>query len=235
MSVSVLLNQTRSQWIAVVIGTLAVALITKRTAILGKSVLALSAFLLLSSPVLSYYLPAMDPVSILTTRYTTLADDALRMQTTVTRQNQIRVELDLWQQSGPIGWLLGQGFAYRWADSIVAIYGSRSDEGERVAWGHVGYVTYLSNLGILGFIVYGVYITASIARTSYYLFLNSVEKSFQLISLWALIAVIVNAVNFSMSASYLQPELIVVGLIYGSVYGIIRGQKHEEVNNPNKS
>lgn len=64
------------------------------------------------------------------------------------RHEAVEVELNDWMDGNPI---IGRGLAY----FAVSNLGDRF--GAEVAWGHVGYVSYLSQLGVIGFFVYALW------------------------------------------------------------------------------
>jgi hypothetical protein len=69
---------------------------------------------------------------------------------TQSRQLAAEVEIDDWL-SGNV--FIGRGLGYCYTQE----FGLRAQRGE-IAYGHVGYVTYLSQLGLLGFFVYGLWL-----------------------------------------------------------------------------
>jgi hypothetical protein len=81
------------------------------------------------------------------TRYTETAETG---EGTQARWNALHAEVHDWLQ-GNI--LIGRGLSYyaagKFRDSIGA---------SGTAWGHLGYVTYLSQLGLIGFLVYGIWL-----------------------------------------------------------------------------
>ncbi|HEY5956806.1 MAG TPA: hypothetical protein VIV60_09650, partial [Polyangiaceae bacterium] len=68
-------------------------------------------------------------------------------ESNISREMAFNIELDDWL-SGNL--LIGRGLAYFFSEP------PRSGVGEEVAWGHMGYITYLSQLGLIGFVVYAI-------------------------------------------------------------------------------
>lgn len=227
---SIFLNMTRSHWIAVAAAILGVTMIlkgAKRILRLGGLLLVLLILALIIFPVL---IPQLDPVDIAVSRYQSIADQAIRYQTTVTRINALSVEGRAWIDGGPIVWLFGNGFGYRWADQWRIPYGATSSEGERVAWGHVGYISYLANLGILGLLVYGFYIPLKSISLGRQVCEEGVSPSTKLLGTIILASGIASPINFFISGSYLQPEMIVPGLLLGAGIGIAKAKKVSQLD-----
>lgn len=75
------------------------------------------------------------------------------------RWNAIRVEMGDWLDGNPI---IGRGLDYYESPKL----GDRLIRKSGIAYGHVGYVTYLSQLGLIGFLVYGFWLPLAIVKRS---------------------------------------------------------------------
>lgn len=216
---SILLNQTRSLWFAIIMTILALSLLLKTMRNLIRFVVIASVLLIALQVVFQLFLPQLTPLQILTSRYQSLADETIRYQTTLTRINAIQVEGMAWLYGSPLSIFFGNGLGYRWENSWVDAYGSTGSEG--VAWGHVGYISYLSNLGLLGFLVYGVYLQVFGISMSLRLYNKHKIGPFADIALLGLVSSVLYAIMFAMSSSYLMPHVIVAGMLLGGVYGVM--------------
>ncbi len=126
----------------------------------------------------------------------------------ISRVRAIHYELRAWLDSNLI---TGQGLSYQ------DIY-RRKLEG--VAFGHLGYIAYLSQLGIIGFLVYGVWFPAAVLRRARRI-IKTAGASPVVLHLACLTGAcfLMQALIFAMSGSYLQ-RLPVPGLLAGAVWAI---------------
>lgn len=76
-----------------------------------------------------------------------LSSDYSDVDGTSGRSDALEIELQDWLDGNL---LTGRGLGYMW--SLHPTIGRT-----RIAWGHIGYATYLSQLGLLGFLVYGIW------------------------------------------------------------------------------
>lgn len=207
---SLLLNQTRSTWISVTVASIILAVLLKHKGFIIHILYVAVPLLVVLFLIVPWVTP-LNPTDIISARYNTLADESMREYTTKTRWADIEAETQAWLEGN---WLFGRGFAYFYADRWVWSY----DEKE-VAWAHVGYVTYLAQLGLLGLIIYGFYVPLAGIRAGRGLYFQCSEGASRRLALLGLSCFIVNAVQFAMSSSYLQPQMVIPGLLLGAVIG----------------
>jgi hypothetical protein len=126
----------------------------------------------------------------------------------VSREMAFNIELDDWMDSNP---LIGRGLAYFIAEP------PRPGAGEEVAWGHMGYVTYLSQLGLLGFVVYSIWLPLTVIMGVYV----SLRRAWMYPEVRHLIALtgcfyLYCALVFTVSGSFLGPDRL-PGILGGLV------------------
>jgi O-Antigen ligase len=137
---------------------------------------------------------------------------------TISRINAFRIETADWISGNPI---IGQGLFYYQRYGYG--FGGITDEGiiENVAYGHLGYIIYLSQLGIIGFIVYGLWFPISILiKSSKVIKLYQDIPSFQYLGILTVTSFTQSMIGFILSSSFLNPYLIIPGVLAGSIYGI---------------
>ncbi len=207
---SLLLSSTRSMWIAMLVSPLVLALILKNRRVIWRLAL-IGAGLLIAVPfIFSLAVPRFSATEVLTEGYRLLVDEDLRDQTTLTRRNALIIETRMWLNGNL---LIGRGFGYQW----LLPYGS---DASVVAWGHLAYVTYLARLGLLGLLSYGIYLPLIGMRSARRLYFQFPGGTFRLLALIGLATFIFDAITFITSSSYLNPQLMVSGFLYGSVLGL---------------
>ena len=141
--VAVLLTQTRSYWIAQAVACLWLVFERARR----RSLVRAFAVLLFIVLALSGALVALREGGVLTVSPTDvfLTGRSTDFSSGTGREDAVLMELRDYWHGNPLEWLLGLGLGY--------FGGPQSDP--QVAWGHVGYVTYLSNLGLAGLFTLG--------------------------------------------------------------------------------
>jgi O-Antigen ligase len=139
---------------------------------------------------------------------------------TISRMNAFRIETADWISGNPI---IGQGLFYyqRYGFGFGSI--ADNDTIENVAYGHLGYVIYLSQLGIVGFIVYGLWFPIStLIKSVKVIKLYQDIPSFQYLGVLTATTFIQAMIGFILSSSFLNPYLIIPGVLSGSIYGILK-------------
>lgn len=142
-----ILNQSRSVYIATG-ATLAVCLLWFRGArslfktigIAMLGVVVLGGVLVLAGRLI----PEISPAAIVQGRIETLTDPNLGVDDVTARREDIHQEYAAWSAGNP---LFGQGLVF-YLNALL------SDGTAFVAWGHIGPVTVLAQLGLLGFLAY---------------------------------------------------------------------------------
>lgn len=213
-------SQTRSVWIATVAAVpLLLILFQPRSqmmSILRLGVLVL--FLVLAVGWVSRVVaPGFDISEVVTQRMSTLFDEDPREAQTLTRINQFRVEMDSWLRGTLI---LGRGL----------FFFQTIDEGEgrdSIAFAHLGYVTYLSQLGLLGLLIYGVYLPLNVVRDARQLWHHRGLPVLQYVGLLGATSVVFLSIMFLMSSSFLQLGYYAPGVLYGAVWALARRKKRQ--------
>ena len=142
-------------------------------------------------------------------------------QDTQSRWNDIRVELGDWLDSNQV---IGRGLDYyegskKGRKSGVSLIGRTG-----VAYGHVGYVTYLSQLGLIGFLVYGFWLPLAILKRSRRLLQqpHAPPETIYLAALTGACFIFMPLCNM-MSGSLLNITYV-PGILGGAVWGIMAFQ-----------
>jgi hypothetical protein len=209
----VLFGQWRATFLAIIIAVVALPLL------LGKLhyYVRITKFSLIGVPLILLFLVLAFPkieISSFFDRYGTKIDDySLKNKLNISRYNQIEADLALWYDSN---WLTGRGLSF---SSFVK--GTRN---KIISWGHVGYTSYLSNLGLIGLFIYGFYIPFKMFGSSKRLYTENAEWSIHLLGLLGCVTVIMFTVLSCTSSSYLSPLAHNIGFLYGAIWTLTYGK-----------
>ena len=207
------LTFTRSMWISTLIAFPIVLLIFRVQASqdlrLVKVLLLLLYIVVTASLLYSLILPELDIVRVLRQRIDSLIYEDLRFGATLDRMNALRYELDAWR-SGTI--ILGRGISYFQSKYV---YGTQVP----IAYNHMGYATYLAQLGLVGLLIYGVYLPLSVLQNSRRLWLNSQGEATRFLGLLAGGVFVYLSIVFLMSGSLLS-HAPAPGILAGAVWAL---------------
>lgn len=214
---SVLMNQTRSVWFAMIFAIPIVAKIFQlrqrydtffRIGVIA--VVSASLAILLCS----FLIPDLDIAGMVNKRFSLLFDTSgAALATggpTSGRLDAIRVEMTDWLDGTLV---LGRGLNY-----FKNMQGKLLD----IAFGHVGYVTYLSQLGIIGFFVYAIFLPLSVIRNCRRVWLSSQVPIVRYAVFLSASSMIYNCIMFTMSSCFLSLGSFVPGVLAGMAWAISR-------------
>lgn len=209
MLVNLFLSQTRSLYIAIILTVLLIFLL--RREIKTKSFI----IIVIVVPFLVYiifdqYLNLLNINEVIFGRIQLLSDSPATDVTTIGRLNAIEREINAFFNSSII-FGNGLGFTYFLPEA----------NNPYISWGHIGPIAYLARLGLLGFIVYSIYIPF----TSLYLLLREKIKSLKvdytkIFIIFGTALIISDWISFWMSASYLGIGAFLPGTVIGIVWAL---------------
>ena len=209
---SLFLNQTRSLWIATGAAIICMMPLFKRRDWAKRLITLVTCCLLLflALGLLSQYLlPGLDVVSVIANR----ADELLYNKVhTATRARSLVVEVREWFDGTLI---FGRGL--RFFDTIE----NSDDWSRRIAFGHLGYVTYLSQLGIVGLVVYGFAVPLWVLRNSMWLWRRVEWPCVRYLSLLSAASIICLTIMFTASSHFLALGYEPAGILYGATWALV--------------
>jgi len=154
----------------------------------------------------SRLLPGLDVVAVVTNRIDRLINDKVHYGT---RGRAFVTETCHWADGTLV---FGRGLFF-----FQAIKNSPLGS-QHVAFGHLGYVTYLSQLGLFGLLVYGLGVPLHVMRTGVYLWRNSESSSLQFLALLGGASIISLSVMFVGSSHFLGLGYETPGVLYGAMW-----------------
>lgn len=208
--ISILLNQTRSIWFSS-IAVFPIALLTFRHKNIDAKIVmfpvVLIGLLLGTLAITGIITPEISFIDMIIERFLSLESGAF------TRLISFQEEMTAWFEGTLI---FGRGLSF---------FGGHSDE--FVAWGHLGHVTTLSQLGLIGLAAYSFYLPATIIKASRKLWRYS-TREVRFLGLFAGIAIMWYWICFFISGSFLSQHSL-TGIIFGAAWRqamLIRREKY---------
>jgi hypothetical protein len=148
----------------------------------------------------------------LITRYLSLDKDIPKED--FSRWRQIQRDLEEWSKGN---WLIGRGFGFN------AFLPDGADP--NIAWGHVGYTSYLSQFGLFGLIIFAIYLPLQILRAGKEVYLANRLGPAANLGLLTVATVVLIAITSLMSTSYLLAIMHSIGFLYGATWSLAYGTR----------
>jgi len=212
---TIFLNQTRSIWVGLTLTVPVLAVLFKKRhymASLAKfGALGLAAVIVLAFAC-QRLLPGINVASLFTDRMELLANSRSAKVHMGTRERALGVEMSQWWD-GTL--LFGRGL-YFFQDIE-----NSDDPAYKIAFGHLGYVTYLSQLGLIGVAVYGFCLPWGVIRRSRFLYFHSSQPAVQYMALLAASSVLCLSFIFIMSSHFLALGYFAPGVLYGGLSALV--------------
>ncbi len=210
-AVSTILNQTRSIWISSIAVLPVTFLLFRQKKIIVKAVVLPFVLLLLYGGIsltMHYTTPEISPGDIIVPRFKILFQGDMINENTITRRLDFEREMEEWSQGTLI---LGRGLAY------FTPYSHRDISGRlTVAWGHLGHVTTLAQLGLIGLFIYSIYFPLTVVQASRRLWQEASDEV-KFLGLFAGLTMIWFWICFFMSDSFLGQHAA-AGIIFGAAW-----------------
>ena len=207
MVMNLVLSQTRSLYVSIVLTVLLIFLLRReiktRSIILATIVVPFLVYIIFDQ-----YLDWLNINRLIFGRLELLSDSPSTDVTTIGRLTAIDSEFRAFLTSNII-FGNGLGFTYFLPEAYNPY----------ISWGHIGPIAYLSRLGLLGFIVYSIYIPFAslyvLLRTKIFSLKIDYSKMF---IIFATALVIGDWIGFWMSASYLGIGAFLPGTVIGILW-----------------
>ena len=212
---SILFAQTRSVWFAAVaaVPCLLVFFQQRDRVLLVLRVGVIASVLAVSAVGISRYVaPELEPTEIVAERLKKLSEDPRGIHVGP-RARAFEVEMDHWLRGTLI---FGRGLQF--FQTIDNFGKSRW----LIAFGHLGYVTYLSQLGLVGLFIYGIYLPLSVLRDARRLWRHGALPELRYLGLLTGASIIFLSIMFLMSSSYLSVSYFATGTLYGAAWALAR-------------
>jgi hypothetical protein len=221
---SLLMIQTRSLWLATAT-TIPCLLILFKLRNRFVSIMRfgiITALIVLGMViVLKFTMPNVRVLDMAIKRVNTLLNDKTRKMETSTREKSFSTEMASWMDGTLI---FGRGLYF-----FQTIKRAR-DWKRYIAFGHLGYVTYLSQLGLIGLIVYGIYLPLSIIKDGRWLWSYGGDTVIRYVGLLGTASIICLSIMFIMSSQLLSPGYEAPGILYGAMWALVRRCKTGDEN-----
>ena len=217
---SMALSLTRSVWIATVAALPAAAMVYRhrerrrpagRRAALGPLLATMAVLAVVASVTVASLFPQISLGRVVVERVEGLFDPEINRVSVGTRRAAAEIELGDWLD-GTL--LLGRGLFFfqehmrEREEATLAQYG----------FGHLGYVTYLSQLGLVGLLLYGVYVPVAVVGDSRRTWRSAEAPASRYLALLAGCCILYHAIMFAMSSSLLMLWTFAPGILAGAAW-----------------
>ncbi|MFP4381207.1 MAG: O-antigen ligase family protein [Candidatus Sumerlaeia bacterium] len=224
MTLSTILSLTRSVWLATIC-TIPFAFLyyrlSNRLNIAFRLILVGILAMVIAIIMFQVFFPEINLADMILERFLSLTQGLESESSNRGRMFALKVEMQYWLESN---WIFGQGLMFY---QTIAV--PRSDTANYVAFGHLGYITYLSQFGVAGLLVLGLYIPLSTIRKSRIIWQEAAHPEFRYLAGLSGINITFLAIVFAMSSSLLGLGYHVSGLLCGSVWILHRKLARGEI------
>jgi hypothetical protein len=213
---SLLMSQTRSVWLATAGAVPCLPLLFKRKNRLVNVIrfgIILVLIVFATACLSQYLLPGSDVFEVVADRADALFSQEAQMGT---RERAFRAEMGSWLNGTLV---FGRGLCF------MQTVRNPETGPNRIAFGHLGYVTYLSQMGIIGLLAYGLYFPVMVLRDASFLWRAGNDPVVRYTGLLASASILCLSIMFLMSSSFLGLGYSAPGVLYGSVWSLAKVQK----------
>ena len=217
------LNQTRSLWIATAGAVPVLMLVSKRgdwMRVSARLAVGGVAIVLFLSALCQYLMPGLNISRLAGHRIATLLSVDAMASGAGSRQRAFHIEMRDWLDGTMV---MGRGL------SFFQVYeeGTSRDPSRKVAFAHLGYITYLSQLGVIGLLVYGFYLPLGVFRNGLWLWRHAEPPVLCYLGLLGIASIVCLSIMFLMSSQFLGVGSFAPGVLYGAVWAAVRWHRTE--------
>ncbi len=220
---SIILNMTRSLWIGTACAVPCSLLVFR-----GKSIsmtmirLGVTAVfvLFIMGWLCQYAMPGVDVFHILSDRVVELLDPSNRDSHVGTRGRAFYAEMGSWMRGTMV---FGRGLAF------FQTIDNTNTMNFKIAFNHLGYVTYLSQMGLIGLLVYGFYLPFGVIRDARWLWNRAESEVFRYAGLLGGASILCLSIMFVMSSHFMILGYEGPAVLYGGIWALARSKEIETV------
>jgi hypothetical protein len=216
IALTILFGQWRSMFLGVILSMIVLPVIIRRWESFFRGIMVVLIGVPLLLITLHFTLPSISATHMLqrfasVTKSLSLTKEIPKED--FTRWRQIERDFEEWSKGN---WLIGRGLSFN------AFLPDAADP--RVAWGHVGYASYLSHFGLLGLIIFAIYMPLQVLRAGKEVYFANRSGPTINLGLLTMVTVVFVSVICCMSTSYLSPVMHSIGFLYGATWSLAYGR-----------
>jgi hypothetical protein len=219
IGLSYLLSLTRGLYIYTFFALLALPVILKGNLKIPKTVYSVALVMVFALLIVKIVSPDLDLGQILNDRFNTFSTKDTFSKSYETRWEGAQTELNLWLNNSSI--LLGVG-------SSLPPELELTETESRGALYHVAFSAYLAHYGILGLLVYGVFLPSLTIKVAKKYFPEHALTYSSSIALIAIACSLLDIIGLTWSQHHLGAISHIPSLIYGAMWGLYRGHVLEK-------
>lgn len=210
------LNQTRSLWIGTVVAVPFILIFFRMGHMPARfvriAVVVCVVFVALAW-CLQRILPGLDAIEMAADRADKLVNEESHAGT---RERAFVAEMGAWMD-GTL--LFGRGLAF------FRAMDNSDDPSRHIAFDHLGYVTYLSQLGLIGLFVYGLRLPLGVLCDAKRLWMRQDSDSLRCLGLLGGASIACLSIVFAASSHFLAMGYEAPGAVYGAVWALSRNKE----------
>lgn len=213
---TILLNQTRSLWLATLMGIPVIAFFLGQKDILRTAMrigIGTAAAAVLLVAIGRSVMPGLDVAEIINKRFATFLESDPSVAGTASRENAFRIEMQNWMEGTLI---FGRGLNF-----FQTVKNPRADQ-RHMAFAHLGYVTYLSQTGLLGLLVYGLFLPLGVVRNGRWLWTYGGLPELQFVGALSVASILCLSIMFMASSHFLNLGYFAPAALYGGAWALAR-------------
>lgn len=213
---TIFMSQTRSLWLATAAGGLCVMIVFGRGHRLRGivRVTLLGAIVVLGGVWLcARILPGLNVSEVLVGRMSKLFVKGTQNPHVGTRERAFQIEMDEYLQGTLV---FGRGLSF-----FQTIPNPKADD-RNIAFGHLGYVTYLSQLGVIGLLVYGLLLPLWTFLDASRLWRYGNDPALRYLGLLGGASILCMSIMFLMSSQFLGVGNSAPAVLYGALSTLVR-------------
>jgi hypothetical protein len=216
---TLLLAQSRSVWLAT-LGAVPclLVLLKRRNRVMNIMRLGIIVVLMVFATawVCEHVMPGLDISDMVIDRVKLLVKRDTMGVHMGTRERAFKTEMNSWMDGTLI---FGRGLYFYQTVRNPESYA------KRIAFGHLGYITYLSQMGLIGLVAYGLYFPLKILQDGRWLWRYGELPIIRYMALLGTASIICLSIMFIMSSSFLNLGYFAPGVLYGSMWSLARTRK----------
>jgi len=219
---TIFMNQTRSLWLATAAGGLCVMIVFGR----GNRLRSVARVSLLGAVVVfggiwlcGRVMPGLNVSEVLVGRLSKLFARDTQHLHLGTRERAFAIEMDQYLHGTLV---FGRGLSF-----FQTIPNPEAAD-RRIAFGHLGYVTYLSQLGLIGLVVYGLLLPLWTFLDALRLWRYQSDPALRYMGLLAGASILCVSIMFLMSSQFLAVGYFAPAVLYGGVIALARERRRME-------
>jgi len=219
LGLSILFSFTRSLWVISIISFIFLPFLIRKKVSFSRISIKIGVGIGIGILLVLFLFPKLELGNMLTERVRSFTHRESFAGSYRARSEGTQTELNTWFNNSSLILGVGSCLPQEFMDKRYDYTG---------ALGHVAYSIYLANYGLLGLLIYLVFLNILTIKTGRYYYLKHLDNYGKVIAIIGVAAAIMNISGFFTSTCYLGATTQVEGLLYGAIWGLHRGYSKDK-------